>query len=433
MVDRSLTDRRGNTDRRSPHGAKRFLLIGNGPAALAKEMGQEIDDFDGMVVRFNNYTTGIWARNVGSRTDIWVTNANYPPYKDKHRARVFLSKRDDDATDATVAKLGATRIGKDAFSRASLEMGFHHPSSGAITAQWYLDMGKEVWLWGFDFLVERRDHHYNRDGGDRGPWHDEHSEWRYFTERLDSGAIRYLGWDREAEGSPAVRQPTPCGKDADLGWYREPAHDAWYRFLGSRCKGLSVLDVGAGMCKGMKTLRECGASPVYGYDVDGRLRGLDDNLCIAGSLACYGTDTVDVVACVDVIEHVVADMHLMAEMKRIARKFVFITTPNGYRSKAGNPCHCREYSIPQFCNVFQPTEVWSASPDGKVHRTLLLESTDGGYVDHSPEGPQNATAAPCGFLPSHIPLGTRFNQTVDGEEWGHICAFVNSGRLSDGV
>ena len=35
----------------------RILLIGNGPSALSRKMGKEIDNFDGTVARFNYFVT----------------------------------------------------------------------------------------------------------------------------------------------------------------------------------------------------------------------------------------------------------------------------------------------------------------------------------------------------------------------------------------
>lgn len=48
------------------------ILVGNGPSLKQSEFGSTIDKFD-TVVRFNNYETKGYERNVGSKTDIWST------------------------------------------------------------------------------------------------------------------------------------------------------------------------------------------------------------------------------------------------------------------------------------------------------------------------------------------------------------------------
>jgi 2-polyprenyl-3-methyl-5-hydroxy-6-metoxy-1,4-benzoquinol methylase len=393
----------------------RVLLIANGPAALAKKKGEEIDSFDGKVVRFNTYQTKGYEEYVGTRTDWWVTCGN-PPFE-KHDRRFFSSWSRDAAAARDVKRFEMERVPRDTMIRTVNSMRFNHPSTGAMFTNFCLERGIEVNLWGFDFLNPRLKHHYNDDVQKRGPWHDNMAEFCYFHNLANAGKINWFGLEW-GESGPIVRWPTPCGKDDDVTWYREPAHDAWYKWFGEMAKGKSVLDVGCGVGKGMTTLKEQGATKVRGQDVDTRL--LKENVYI-GEVQEFDTNAFDVVTCVDVLEHVVKDSHLMDTLKRIAREAIYVTTPCYARSLCGNIAHCREYTIPQFTNLFEPTEVWSASPDGTVHRTLLLERNGAGYIDHSPEGPNNEKKEDVIIHDDKVPLSTRFNQTVDGEEWAHIC------------
>ena len=399
---------------------KRVLLIGNGPAALSKEMGQAIDTFDGEVVRFNNYNTNGYSKYVGTRTDIWVTcERNVTQMQKQHKKRYFISWRQDEATAKTVIDTKAERIPRDIMMQTIDTMGFHVPSSGAMTTEFFLSEGYEVWLWGFDFLCQRRQHHYNKDGQERGQGHDEWKEWEYFHKLHQCGKIKWFGLT-ENESTPICRQPVPCGKDEDISWYRVAAHNAWYNWFGSLSRCKSILDVGAGMCEGMKVLDKY-SNRVRGVDVDERLLKLDNRLSLE-SLDDIESKSVDVITCIDVIEHVVEDMKLMNNMKRVAKDAIFITTPCYMRSRCGNIAHCREYNIPQFMNFFKPSEIYSASPDGSVHLTRVLSRKGNIIYNHSPEGPDNSINAESVLYEDHIPIETKFNNTVDKEEWAHIAA-----------
>lgn len=405
----------------------RVLLIGNGPAALAKEMGEAIDNFSGHVLRFNNYTITKYEKWIGTRTDIWVTcDRHVTPMSHQHKKRWFLSFRTDEKTKAAIADCRAEQFPLDYIVKTVNAMNFNHPSSGAIVATYLLDQGHDVWIWGFDFLASRRDHHYNKDKIKRGEFHSEDAEWFYFQRLMQEGRVKYLGLDRHKETIPAIRHPVECGRDDDISWYRESAHDGWYEFIAKDCVGKKVLDVGAGMCEGMRIL-EGSAALVHGFEVDPRLSHLHPNLVIGDSLEMFEDNSYDVLTCVDVLEHVVEDKKFMSQMRRIARELIFVTTPNYTRSKAGNHAHCREYTIAQFANHFLPRAVWSASPNGKVHHTLLLTRVGDWMIDHSPTGVENKFDADimAAYRVGKVPLTTRFNNTVDGEEWAHICGYIN--------
>lgn len=404
----------------------KILLVGNGPSALAKEVGSQIDAFDGKVARFNHFSINGYEKYVGSRTDIWITCANFakevtPP------ETIFVSWARDAKTTREVDLLNATRVPREILLETVQKMNFRHPSSGAMATTYFLNQGYHIWLWGFDFLCTRRPHHYNNDVQKRGEWHDDYKEWLFFNLLEEQGKVHWFGHKPDTESIPIVRQPVPCGKDDNISWYREPAHNAWYRWFGEISRGRSVLDVGAGTCKGMEVLEEY-CPKVWGQDIDPRLHGLHKNLFIGG-LEELEDKSFDVVTCVDVIEHVIEDKVLFDHLKRIAREKIFITTPCATRSKCGNIAHCREYTIAQFTNNFKPSEVWSASPDGTVHKTLLLKRWKDRYIDHTYEGPENRIQVASLPMLDRIPLDKKFNQTVDKQEWAHICGIFDGQEI----
>jgi 2-polyprenyl-3-methyl-5-hydroxy-6-metoxy-1,4-benzoquinol methylase len=287
-----------------------------------------------------------------------------------------------------------------------------------------LSQGHEVVLWGFDFMNEHRKHHWS-DNADRGLWHDGWREWLFFADALMNKKITYLGWDPLKEGFPVVRTPVPCGLDQNINVLREPCQMGWYEFFAKTLyQGGCVLDVGAGTCTGMRLYETLGIPQVAGVEWDERLRGIHPGLSIVKDLGEIPDKSYDHVTSMDVLEHVVDDIPFFNHMKRIAKRSVFLTTPNGHRSACLNEAHCREYTVPLFANVFKPNRLWSGAPDGKSHRTLLLEQAGSWHINRGEEGmgnkrnPATYTAHPVGGMP----LSTRFNITVDGEEWPHIAA-----------
>ena len=405
----------------------KVLLIGNGPAALARKVGKEIDSFDGIVARFNNYTTKGFEEFVGSRTDMWITNSEYPPNKLEHEHRLFFSWRDDDATTKCYKKIKANRIPIPYGTKTTKIMKFNCPSLGAIATTWLISQGHDIELWGFDFLesLRGRKHHYNEDGQVRGNGHKTEHEWYFFHRCEHLGLIKWFGVPM-SESLPRVRENNACGRNGSVEDSREAAHSGWYKWFGESCKGKTVLDVGAGMGAGMKVLKDCGATKVVGIDVDQRLREFGVE---TAPLENFPNNSFDIVTSVEVLEHVTEDLTFMNHLKRIAKEKVMITTPSFMRSRCWNHAHCREYTIPQFTNIFKPDEVWSAAPSGTAHRTLLLRRNAAGYIDYSPEGLMNQRKR-MEILPYYmngIPWNLPFDQTVDGEEWPCICGIFNVG------
>ena len=112
----------------------------------------------------------------------------------------------------------------------------------------------------------------------------------------------------------------------------------WYDFLALRLKGMSVLDVGAGTGYGIDTFREVGIV-VHGIDPLPLRKDIEGT-----TVQRIASKSYDAVIAVDVIEHVEDDIDFFANMTRVARKCVFLSTPNWDVSHAVNPYHVREYT-----------------------------------------------------------------------------------------
>lgn len=132
----------------------------------------------------------------------------------------------------------------------------------------------------------------------------------------------------------------------------------------------NVLDVGFGLGYGLNILA-IKSKTVNGVDVDNQayhycqntLVGRNPKLGILNLYQGYDLDfpdnTFDVVTCVDVIEHVEDYDRLIAEMLRVAKKGVFLSTPNRrpeYTNPDGTPknyWHLREWSFTKFDEIIK--------------------------------------------------------------------------------
>ena len=150
----------------------RYLLIGNGPSVLDQELGSVIDDFDGLVIRFNDYRTEGWERYVGSRTDIWWTTIFYPhpkkletEYHEVSFVSMHPGAREEDYRSLKEHFPDLDWIVKlDVFK--DLNGQFRHlseneaSSTGAVCAAYLAAQGHEIWLHGFDCFDPATLHHY---------------------------------------------------------------------------------------------------------------------------------------------------------------------------------------------------------------------------------------------------------------------------------
>ena len=161
----------------------------------------------------------------------------------------------------------------------------------------------------------------------------------------------------------------------------------WYEYASQIFNGKRILDAGCGLGKGLEILRR--SNPVViGQDLDERLAR--DQVLI-GPLDRIESKTFDVVTSMDVIEHVEDDRGFAANLCRIAKETVFVTTPNWTISRCKWPYHLREYTPRELEALFKPY--------GSVQ--LLKGNSDGSMifpVVHS--GRYHAANALRSFLPT---------------------------------
>lgn len=384
---------------------RKILLIGNSMSATAMEMGQEIDKFDGLVARFNSYKTEGYEKYVGTRTDVWITCGVFQmnmkqDYKEVLLMSVLLNEQEDKNLPILQERYPQIeRIRYETVFATKQIMGYNLPSTGACALMHYMMKGYHVTIYGFNFMIDNQPHHYC-DGIQKGDYHKPEKEWLFFNKYLDSGKVDFLGWDKEKQSIPVVRSPVKCGI-VDILTYRESTQLGWYNWIARECINNTVLDVGCGLGKGLKLLAQAPGSKVYGVDEDKRLSRRIENF-IEGLDNIE--DSYDIVTCIDVIEHVINDVKFFEKLYNIAKKKLFITTPNFSRSLAKNPAHCRELTISQFVNIFRPDELLVASPDGWFN--LQKYSS---YIKHT-----------------KYPLDKVWNEnSPDGLEWAHMCGVWN--------
>lgn len=166
-----------------------------------------------------------------------------------------------------------------------------------------------------------------------------------------------------------------CGDD-DVVAGRGPGQRGWYEWISRAVVGESVLDAGCGLGYGLDILATT-AREIRGQDVDPRLKRPRVEI---KPLSAFEERSFDVVVGVDVIEHIQDDHQFVAELVRVSRSRVILTTPNWTAGRAVWPYHVREYTPAQLralCETFGPVEMWKGTPDGtSIHPILHPRAND---------------------------------------------------------
>lgn len=123
---------------------------------------------------------------------------------------------------------------------------------------------------------------------------------------------------------------------------REDQQAGWQQYVGWLFWWCKILDVGAGLGKSRERLAR-NENTVTLQDV---APGLPVD--ITDPIETIPDKSYDLVTAFDVIEHVDDDLDFMFHLCRIARKWVFISTPNFNVSRAINQRHVREYTPDEF-------------------------------------------------------------------------------------
>lgn len=211
--------------------------------------------------------------------------------------------------------------------------------------------------------------------------------------------------------SPREKAPTPCGDHEPLAG-RKPAQMGWYQFAADLAEGCSVLDVGCGSGEGLKLL-SARADEALGIDLDERLDRPDVNVRIQ-SVSDIPDKSFDIVVSMDVIEHVENDAAFVADLFRVARKAVFVTTPNYAVSRNRHPYHVREYTPSEFERLFA----------GYGHIELMAGSAHG--FEHVPVTRRRAyflvNALYC-WKPT-VPVAKVLKRLLRIKVWKHNAALV---------
>lgn len=152
-----------------------------------------------------------------------------------------------------------------------------------------------------------------------------------------------------------------------------PIQVAAYQLVTDRyiLPGDKVLDVGSGLAYGLKIIAGK-AVYVAGIDIDEKAVLASQSIIEEGSrikaISHYnGIDLpypdkfFDVVTCIDVIEHVPAPQPFLLELKRVASRIVFVSTPNRRPEntlpdgKPRNYWHLREWTPDEFQDLLDST------------------------------------------------------------------------------
>lgn len=187
--------------------------------------------------------------------------------------------------------------------------------------------------------------------------------------------------DPDRQSKPAVRWLKACGSPGNvsqgraavqMGWYQLVAQLAaadWARTLDRGSPSQThrtmptILDVGAGLGNGVRLLNGAGFQAV-GIDIDPALA--DAGVGYYTNTEDYADREWDYVCAIDVIEHVIDDLDFLRELLRMARRGVYVSTPNELVSKCGNPHHCRELTPGEFLNWYRPDKLWLGAADGSA-------------------------------------------------------------------
>ena len=140
-----------------------------------------------------------------------------------------------------------------------------------------------------------------------------------------------------------------CGDTAiDAG--RIGGQMGWYEFASDLVCNKTVLDAGSGFGEGLKLLNRTAAMAV-GQDIDPRL---ESERVRVEALSDIGDKEFGAVVSIDVVEHVEEDHAFVRDLCRIAREFVFVTTPLWRLKRKLWPFHVREYSFQEFHDLAYP-------------------------------------------------------------------------------
>lgn len=142
-------------------------------------------------------------------------------------------------------------------------------------------------------------------------------------------------------------------------------HVARYRWAAPLAEGRDVLDAGCGVGYGSAMLSRAGARSVTGVDafagavLDARERDRHGNAFLLGDLReiPLPDDSIDLVVCFEVIEHIVEQPQVLAEFRRVLRPdgLLAISSPVPGRIDVENPHHVSELTATELRTLLGST------------------------------------------------------------------------------
>jgi len=193
-------------------GYNEVVLVGNGPSALDFDAGETIDKFK-WVARFNSFKTSGYEKQVGEKSDIWVTCEstnvnNMLPYK-----RIYFATPEISPTNKECRGFRAINIYRPDHKRlfqipywAWWEMRANFfsrkPTIGAVISYYFSHIFSKVYIYGFDFLDPEKHHHYfGKKKGNGTNHHSPEQEANYFRTMIETERLFLLKDAMDIKGS----------------------------------------------------------------------------------------------------------------------------------------------------------------------------------------------------------------------------------------
>jgi hypothetical protein len=156
------------------------------------------------------------------------------------------------------------------------------------------------------------------------------------------------------------------------------------------------------------------ASLVRGQDLDARLAGPDIDIT---TLDRYASSSFDVVSSVDVIEHVEDDQCFLADLVRISRQRVVITTPNWTAGRCSWPYHVREYTPRQLRRLgesYGSCQLWKGTPDGSQRFPIRYRAANNAFnALRATPGCSSVTRVLNNLVPQHARIHSHLALVID--------------------
>jgi hypothetical protein len=185
-----------------------ILIIGNGPCVLDAKRGQDIDKFDGYVLRFNNYKLEDYKDYLGSRVNIWGLGIVDPSpmlyayaydyilfYQSSWDGGYAIDKKKEALPNAKIIPISMSEINscKKAMGMESKA----NPTTGLIVIWYYLNIDKKnISLHGFDYCDRGTEYYKNdteiHDMRAVNSCHDMKAEKNYIQNLIKNDIIKIL-------------------------------------------------------------------------------------------------------------------------------------------------------------------------------------------------------------------------------------------------